>query len=70
MEFVWLQDNARCVQKLNIFISIFHYFYRQRQNKSCNKIKFTDILFHFPLQQQLLEYIIKADFNVDIFITC
>jgi len=57
------------VQILYIFTSIFHYFYG-RQTKSCNKIKFTDILFHFPLQQQFLEDIIKVDFKLDIFITC
>ena len=43
---------------------ILHCVYRQFQNNSCNKITFTDIPFHFILQQQILEDIIKAELKV------
>jgi hypothetical protein len=36
---------------------------------SCNKITFTAILFHFVLQQPILENIIKAELKGNIFIT-
>jgi len=52
-----------------ILTVILHYVYRKFQNNSCNKITFSDIPFHFILQQKIFEDIIKAEFKVNIFIT-
>jgi len=49
---------------LNIFTEIFNYIFRRLQNNSCNKITFKDIGFHFMLQQQIFQDIIKAQRSI------